>query len=70
MSQERPLAASDLARILRVYLRLLEELPPDTEAGHLDAQGHVHFAPDIGRKLRATREATQLLERLRKSGEE
>jgi len=69
MTGDRRLAASDLARILRVYLRILEELPPDTEAGHLDAQGHVHFAPDIGRKLRATREAAQVLERLRKSGE-
>jgi hypothetical protein len=69
MTGDRRLDASDLARILRVYLRILEELPPDTEAGHLDAQGHIHFAPDIGRKLRATREAAQVLERLRKSGE-
>jgi hypothetical protein len=65
----RLLLASDLARILRVYLRVVEELPPDTEAGSLDANGHVHFAPDIGRKLRAARAAVQDLERVRKAEE-
>ncbi len=60
------LAAADLARILRVYLRIVEELPPDTEAGYLDANGHVHFASDIGQKLRASREAAALLDRIRK----
>jgi hypothetical protein len=67
VSTERRLAASDLARILRIYLQIVEELPPDTEAGHLDANGHVHFAADIGRKLRASREVAQTLRRLRRS---
>ncbi len=66
MDQGKPLTASDLARILRVYLRIVEELPADTEAGRLDANGHVHFAPDIGRKLRAARAAALDLERIRK----
>lgn len=67
MGTERSLTASDLARILRVYLRILEELPPDTAAGVLDADGHVNFAPDIAQKLRASREATEDLQRLKRS---
>ena len=66
MSNHRPLAAADLVKILRVYLRIVEELPPDTEAGFLDEQGHVHFLRDIGKKLRASREAAELLQRIRK----
>lgn len=62
---DRPLAASDLERILELYLRLVRELPPDTPAGHLDAAGQLHFAPDIGRKLRAARSALGDLRRLR-----
>jgi hypothetical protein len=63
----RPLTAADLGRILRVYLRIVDELPPDTETGFLDEHGHVHFLKDVGQKLRAAREATGLLERLRKA---
>jgi hypothetical protein len=63
----RPLTAADLARILRVYQRIVEELPPDTETGFLDAAGHIHFLPDVGQKLRASREAADLLARIRKS---
>ena len=70
MSEERALLASDLARILRVYLRVVEELPPDTEAGWLDTDGHVHFAADIGRKLRAARAALHDLDRVRKAAED
>ncbi len=70
MADRRMLAAGDLARILRVYLRIVEELPPDTEAGYLDANGHVHFAADIGHKLRASREAAALLDRIRKMDDE
>jgi hypothetical protein len=61
----RPLTASDLERILKIYLRLVQELPPDTPAGHLDAQGQLHFAPDMGKKLRASREILGNLQRLR-----
>lgn len=66
MANDRPLTAADLARILRVYLRIVDELPPDTDSGFLDAQGHVHFLPDIGKKLRASREAVDELARMRK----
>jgi hypothetical protein len=69
LSNHRPLAAADLARILKIYLRIVEELPPDTEAGFLDEQGHVHFLRDIGQKLRASREALGILERIRKTEE-
>jgi hypothetical protein len=67
LTEGRLLLASDLVRILHVYLRIAEELPPDTEAGMLDADGQVHFAPDIGRKLRAARAALQDLDRVRRS---
>ncbi|HUZ74312.1 MAG TPA: hypothetical protein VMU87_15120 [Stellaceae bacterium] len=70
VANERPLTAADLARILRVYLRIVDELPPDTETGFLDAQGHIHFLPDVGKKLRASREAAGLLDRIRKSESE
>ena len=66
MANDRPLTAADLARILRVYLRIVDELPPDTDSGFLDAQGHIHFLPDIGKKLRASREAVDELARMRK----
>jgi hypothetical protein len=67
VANERPLTAADLVRILRVYLRIVEELPPDTETGFLDAQGHVNFLPDVGKKLRASREAADLLARIARS---
>ena len=66
MAKDRPLTAADLARILRVYLRIVDELPPDTDTGYLDEHGHVHFLPDVGQKLRASREAADLLARLSK----
>jgi hypothetical protein len=66
----RPLTAADLTRILRIYLRIVQELPPDTETGFLDDQGHVNFLPDVGKKLRASREAVMSLERLRRSDDE
>jgi hypothetical protein len=66
----RPINAADLARILRIYLRIVDELPPDTETGFLDDQGHVHFLRDVGQKLRASREAAGVLARISKSEEE
>jgi len=65
---ERPLTASDLERILKIYLRLVQELPPDTPAGHLDGEGQLHFAADIGAKLRSSREALGTLLRIRNAG--
>jgi hypothetical protein len=69
MAPPRPLSAADLARILRVYLRIVDELPPDTETGFLDEHGHVNFLPDVGQKLRASREAVELLARIRRPDE-
>jgi hypothetical protein len=64
MASSRPLCAADLARILKVYLRIVEELPPDTETGFLDEHGHVRFLRDVGQKLRASREAAVVLARI------
>ena len=66
MATPRPLTAADLARILRIYLRIVDELPPDTETGFLDEQGHVHFQRDVGQKLRAARGAAGDLARISK----
>ena len=60
------LAARDVEAILQVYLRLVRELPPDIEVGHLDGQGQLHFAPDMARKVRAAREMRRLLDQLGK----
>jgi hypothetical protein len=68
MDEIRLLTASDLERILKIYLTLVQELPADTPAGHLDAQGQLHFAPDIGAKLRASRMALGEIRRIQKSG--
>ncbi|HXQ53452.1 MAG TPA: hypothetical protein VN802_20335 [Stellaceae bacterium] len=67
MAKTRPLTAADLARILRVYQRIVAELPPDTETGFLDEFGHIHFLPDVGQKLRASREAADVLARISRS---
>jgi hypothetical protein len=67
LDESRPLTASDLERILKVYLQLVQELPADTPAGHLDALGQLHFAPDIGAKLRASRMALGEMRRIQKS---
>jgi hypothetical protein len=64
---ERKLAAGDVARIVRIYLKIVEELPADIEAGWLDDGGQMHFAPDIGAKLKAARQAAGLLHRLGRS---
>lgn len=64
MAATRPLNAADLARILKIYLRIVQELPPDTETGFLDENGHVHFLPDVGKKLRASRAAAEELARM------
>ena len=43
----------------------MRELPPDVEAGWLDAQGDLRRAPDIARKLRTARRVRLLLQELR-----
>jgi hypothetical protein len=63
------LAAGDVARILRIYLRIVEELPADIDAGWLDENGQVHFAADIGEKLKAARQAAGFLRDLGRGGD-
>ena len=63
--RERRLEAKDVEAIFRAFAEVLRELPPDTEAGWLDAQGDLRLAPDIGRKLRTARGVRDLLRQIR-----
>jgi hypothetical protein len=45
-------------------------LPPDTEAGFLDAEGDLRLAPDIGRKSRTARNVREVLRQIRQSENE
>ena len=63
--RERRLEAKDVEAIFREFARVMQELPPDTEAGWLDAQGDLRLAPDIGRKLRTARGVRDLLRQIR-----
>ena len=65
MASERRLNAQQLERIFLSFAELLRELPPDVEAGWLDAQGELRLAPDIGRKLRTARGVRDLLRQFR-----
>jgi hypothetical protein len=67
---ERRLEAKDVAAIFREFAEVLRELPPDTEAGWLDAQGDLRLAPDIGRKLRTARGVRDLLRQIREEQNE
>ena len=48
MASERRLEARDVEAIFRAFAEVMRELPPDTEAGWLDAAGDLRLAPDIG----------------------
>jgi hypothetical protein len=61
LARERRLEAKDVEAIFRAFAEVLRELPPDTEAGFLDAEGDLRLAPDIGRKLRTARNVRDLL---------
>jgi len=52
------------------FAEVLRELPPDTEAGFLDAEGDLRLAPDIGRKLRTARNVREVLRQIRQSENE
>ena len=65
--RERRLEAKDVEAIFRAFAEVLRELPPDTEAGWLDAQGDLRLAPDIGRKLRTARGVRDVLREIRLS---
>jgi hypothetical protein len=70
VATERRLEAKDVAAIFRAFAEVMRELPPDTEAGWLDAAGDLRLAPDIGRKLRTARGVRDLLRQIRLSQEE
>jgi hypothetical protein len=65
--RERRLEAKDVEAIFRAFAEVLSELPPDTEAGWLDAQGDLRLAPDIGRKLRTARNVRDVLRQIRQA---
>ena len=67
MARERRLEARDVEAIFRAFAEVLRELPPDTEAGFLDAEGDLRLAPDIGRKLRTARNVREVLREIRQS---
>src|SRR5690348_6845980 len=55
VARERRLDARDVEEIFTAFAEAMRELPPDVEAGWLDAQGDLRLAPDIARKLRTAR---------------
>jgi hypothetical protein len=67
---ERRLEAKDVEAIFREFAKVMSELPPDIEAGWLDAEGDLRLAPDIGRKLRTARGIRELLRDIRLSQSE
>lgn len=67
MAKERRLEARQVEEIFLAFADAMRELPPDIEAGWLDAQGDLRLAPDIARKLRTARRVRQLLVELRQS---
>ena len=67
MPRERQLQAKDVEAIFRAFAEVMRELPPDTEAGFLDAAGDLRLAPDIGRKLRTARNVRDVLRQIRES---
>lgn len=67
MAREKRLEARDVEAIFRAFAEVMRELPPDIEAGWLDAEGDLRLAPDIGRKLRTARAVRDLLRELRQN---
>ena len=65
VARERRLEAREVEAIFTAFAEAMRELPPDIEAGWLDAQGDLRLAPDIARKLRTARRVRQLLQELR-----
>ena len=65
--RERRLEAKDVEAIFRAFAEVMRELPPDTEAGFLDAKGDLRLAPDIGRKLRTARGVRDVLREIREA---
>ena len=70
MAREKRLEARDVEAIFRAFAEVMRELPPDVEAGWLDAAGDLRLAPDIGRKLRTARGVRELLRQIREAQNE
>ena len=70
MARERQLNAEQLQRIFLAFAEVMRELPPDIEAGWLDAEGELRLAPDVGRKLRTARNVREVLRQIRQSENE
>lgn len=70
MATERRLEARQVEEIFLAFAEAMRELPPDIEAGWLDAHGDLRLAPDIARKLRTARRVRQLLQELRQRDSE
>ena len=67
MARERRLSARQVEEFFRAFAEVMHELPPDIEAGWLDAAGDLRLAPDIGQKLRTARTVQLLLRQLREA---
>lgn len=67
MAVEKRLNAEQLQRIFLEFAEVMRELPPDIEAGWLDAQGELRLAPDVGRKLRTARNVREVLRQIREA---
>jgi hypothetical protein len=67
MARERRLEARQVEEIFLAFAEAMRELPPDIEAGWLDAEGDLRLAPDIGKKLRTARAVRLLLRQLREA---
>jgi hypothetical protein len=70
VATERRLKAQQVQEIFLAFAEVLRELPPDIEAGWLDAQGDLRLAEDIGKKLRTARAVRELLRQIRQSERE
>ena len=70
MAREKRLEAREVEAIFLAFAEVMRELPPDIEAGWLDAQGDLRLAPDIARKLRTARRVRELLQELRQRDRE
>jgi hypothetical protein len=70
VARERRLDARAAEEIFTAFAEVMRELPPDVEAGWLDAEGNLRLAPDIARKLRTARRVRQLLREWRQRGSE
>jgi hypothetical protein len=67
VATERRLNARQAEEFFLAFAEVMRELPPDIEAGWLDAAGDLRLAPDIGKKLRTARAVRQLLRQLREA---